>query len=60
MSFTPAGIQIHSYYALLKATADALETNGSIGSRKPQPVNGELVWGAESSQFADSSASNSP
>ncbi|WP_344981043.1 SMI1/KNR4 family protein [Streptosporangium fragile] len=44
MNFTPAGIRIRSYYALLKATADALETGDSIGYMKPKPVDGELEW----------------
>jgi cell wall assembly regulator SMI1 len=44
MHFTPVGIRIRSYYALLKATADALEASGSIGYMKPKPVDGELEW----------------
>lgn len=46
MSFTPGGVRIRSYYALLKATADALEDGGSIGYWKPQAVAGELRWKA--------------
>jgi hypothetical protein len=44
MSFRPGGVRIHSYYALLKATADALENGGSIGFWKPEVVAGELDW----------------
>ncbi|TMR99786.1 SMI1/KNR4 family protein [Nonomuraea basaltis] len=44
MSFTPGGIRIRSYYALLKATADALETGRSIGYWKPKVVAGEVDW----------------
>ncbi|MEU1388424.1 MULTISPECIES: SMI1/KNR4 family protein [unclassified Nonomuraea] len=42
MSFTPGGIRIRSYHALLKATADALETGGTVGYWKPEAVIGEL------------------
>ncbi|MBT2227285.1 SMI1/KNR4 family protein [Nonomuraea sp. NEAU-A123] len=44
MSFTPGGAHIRSYYALLKATADAMENGGSIGYWKPRTVAGELDW----------------
>ncbi|MFI6450875.1 SMI1/KNR4 family protein [Streptosporangium amethystogenes] len=44
MSFTPGGIRIRSYYGLLKATADALETGGSVGHWKPRVTGGELDW----------------
>ncbi|MGW4476475.1 SMI1/KNR4 family protein [Nonomuraea sp. NPDC004354] len=44
MTFTPGGRPIRSYYALLKATADAMEGNGSIGYWKPKAVAGELDW----------------
>ncbi|MEU0565127.1 SMI1/KNR4 family protein [Nonomuraea sp. NPDC005983] len=44
MSFTPGGGRIRSYYALLKATADAMENGGSVGYWKPQAVAGELDW----------------
>ncbi|GAA0854734.1 SMI1/KNR4 family protein [Streptosporangium amethystogenes subsp. fukuiense] len=44
MSFTPGGIRIRSYYGLLKATADALETGGSVGYWKPKVTGGELAW----------------
>ncbi len=44
MSFTPGGRRIRSYYALLKATADAMENDGSIGYWKPAVVAGELDW----------------
>lgn len=40
----PGGIRIRSYYALLKATADAMETGGSIGYWQPGVLNGELDW----------------
>ncbi|MEV4164441.1 SMI1/KNR4 family protein [Nonomuraea dietziae] len=46
MSFTPGGVRIRSYYALLKATADAMEDGGSIGYWKPEAVAGELRWKA--------------
>lgn len=44
MSFTPGGVQVRSYYALLKATADALENGGYIGYWKPRTVADELDW----------------
>ena len=44
MSFTPGAIRIGSYYELLKATANALETGGSIGYWKAEAVDGELEW----------------
>ncbi|MGJ6961526.1 SMI1/KNR4 family protein [Streptosporangium sp. G11] len=44
MSFTPGGTPISSYYGLLKATAHALETGGSIGYWKPVVADGELDW----------------
>ncbi|MGN9846225.1 SMI1/KNR4 family protein [Nonomuraea sp. H19] len=44
MSFTPGGARIRSYYALLKATADAMENGGSVGYWKPKAVAGELDW----------------
>lgn len=44
MSFTPGEIRLRSYYALLKATADAMENGGSIGYWKPEAVSGELEW----------------
>ncbi|AWS41912.1 SMI1/KNR4 family protein [Streptosporangium sp. 'caverna'] len=44
MSFTPGEIRIGSYYELLKATANALETGGFIGYWKPGAVDGELEW----------------
>jgi hypothetical protein len=44
MSFTPGGARIRSYHALLKATADALETGGSLGYWKPTVVAGRLDW----------------
>ncbi|MEV3985689.1 SMI1/KNR4 family protein [Nonomuraea sp. NPDC049758] len=44
MSFTPGGIRIRSYHALLKATADALETGGTVGSWKPEATAGQLEW----------------
>lgn len=44
MSFTPGGVRIRSYLALLKATADAMENGGSIGYWRPRAVDGELDW----------------
>ncbi|MEV0381101.1 SMI1/KNR4 family protein [Nonomuraea sp. NPDC050643] len=44
MSFTPGGIRIRSYHALLKATADALENDGTIGHWKPTAAGGAVVW----------------
>jgi cell wall assembly regulator SMI1 len=44
MSFTPGGVPIRSYYALLKLTAGAMENGGSIGHWKPLAVGGELEW----------------
>ncbi|MFC7643618.1 SMI1/KNR4 family protein [Streptosporangium lutulentum] len=44
LGFTPGEIRIGSYYALLKATANALETGGSVGYWKPEAVDGELEW----------------
>lgn len=44
MSFRPGGVRIRSYYALLKAIADAMENGDSIGYWKPEAVAGELNW----------------
>ncbi|WP_440081791.1 SMI1/KNR4 family protein [Streptosporangium sp. LJ11] len=44
MSFAPGGTWIASYYVLLRATANALETGGSIGFWKPVVTGGELDW----------------
>ncbi|WP_433515481.1 SMI1/KNR4 family protein [Nonomuraea sp. CA-143628] len=44
MDFTPGGVRIRSFYALLKTTADAMEKGGSIGYWKPKVVDGELDW----------------
>lgn len=44
MSFTPGETRISSYYGLLRMTADALETGGSIGYWKPVVTDGELDW----------------
>jgi cell wall assembly regulator SMI1 len=44
MGFTPGGMPIRSYYALLKTTADAFESGGSIGYWQPKVVDGELDW----------------
>ncbi|MFG1962956.1 SMI1/KNR4 family protein [Nonomuraea sp. NPDC049028] len=44
MGFTPGGVRIRSFYALLKTTADAMEKGGSIGYWKPKVVDGELDW----------------
>ncbi|MEU4699774.1 SMI1/KNR4 family protein [Nonomuraea dietziae] len=45
-SFTPGGVRIRSYYALMKATADAMEDGGTIGYWKPEAVAGALRWKA--------------
>ncbi|WP_433255175.1 SMI1/KNR4 family protein [Streptosporangium sp. CA-135522] len=44
MGFTPGQVSIRSHYALLKATADALETGGTVGYWKPLVTEGELDW----------------
>ncbi|WP_436757082.1 SMI1/KNR4 family protein [Streptosporangium sp. V21-05] len=44
MNFLPGGVPIGSYYRLLRATAHALETGGSIGHWKPVVTGGELGW----------------
>ncbi|MEV7011111.1 SMI1/KNR4 family protein [Streptosporangium sp. NPDC051022] len=44
MGFTPGGIRIRSYYALLKATADALETDGTVGAWRPVLMGRALGW----------------
>ncbi|MFF5204802.1 SMI1/KNR4 family protein [Streptosporangium sp. NPDC000396] len=44
MNFEFGEAPIRSYYALLKGTADALETGGLVGHWKPQVVEGELDW----------------
>ena len=44
MSFRPGGVRIRSYHALLKTTADALESGGSIGWWKPVVDGGTLGW----------------
>ncbi|GGP78212.1 hypothetical protein GCM10010140_02980 [Streptosporangium pseudovulgare] len=44
LDFEPGGVPVRSYYALLKAMADALETGGTIGYWKPLAVDGELRW----------------
>ncbi|MFG2071178.1 SMI1/KNR4 family protein [Nonomuraea maritima] len=44
MHSEPGGIRIRSYYALLKATADAMEHGGSVGYWQPGVLNGELDW----------------
>ncbi|MFF3439719.1 SMI1/KNR4 family protein [Streptosporangium sp. NPDC002721] len=44
MSFAAGGTRIGSYYRLLRATADAMETGGSVGRWKPEVVDGELDW----------------
>ncbi|MFC3981381.1 SMI1/KNR4 family protein [Streptosporangium jomthongense] len=57
IGFTPGGVRLRSYYALLKATADALETGGRIGYWRPRAAGGALDWeivdaGAEA-EYAD-------
>jgi hypothetical protein len=44
MSFTPGGLRLRSYYALLKATADAMEKGDSIGYWRLKAVAGEVEW----------------
>ncbi|MET9068732.1 SMI1/KNR4 family protein [Streptosporangium sandarakinum] len=44
LGFEPGGVPVRSYYALLKATADALETGGTVGYWEPLAVGGELHW----------------
>ncbi|MGC5015424.1 SMI1/KNR4 family protein [Streptosporangium sp. DT93] len=54
MDFTVGGTRIRSYHALLKATADALETGGSVGYMRPVVVGGKLEWEVdELSPFAN-------
>ncbi|MEU7747096.1 SMI1/KNR4 family protein [Nonomuraea sp. NPDC049158] len=42
MNFTPRGVRIRSFYALLKTTADTMEKGGSIGYWKPKVADGRL------------------
>lgn len=42
--FRPGGVRIRSCYALLKRTADVLESGGTIGYWEPEVVDGELGW----------------
>ncbi|MFF0306061.1 SMI1/KNR4 family protein [Streptosporangium sp. NPDC004379] len=44
LDFEPAGVPVRSYHALLKATADALETGGTVGYWEPAVADGELHW----------------
>ncbi|MER7502138.1 SMI1/KNR4 family protein [Nonomuraea pusilla] len=44
MGFEVGGVPLRSYYALLRATADALENGGAIGYWKPEAVAGVLEW----------------
>ncbi|WP_143078522.1 SMI1/KNR4 family protein [Nonomuraea pusilla] len=44
MSFDVGGMPLRSYYALLKATADAMENGGTVGYWKPEAVAGVLEW----------------
>ncbi|MEU4403453.1 SMI1/KNR4 family protein [Streptosporangium sp. NPDC023963] len=44
MNFEPGGVPIRSYHGLLRATAHALETGGSVGFWKPVVTGGELGW----------------
>ncbi|MBB4941264.1 cell wall assembly regulator SMI1 [Streptosporangium album] len=44
MSFTPGGVPVRSHYALLKATADAMETGGSVGYWRPVVTEGAFDW----------------
>ncbi|GAB2484562.1 SMI1/KNR4 family protein [Streptosporangium sandarakinum] len=49
LGFEPGGVPVRSYYALLKATADALETGGTVGYWKPLAADGELRWDVQDS-----------
>ncbi|MEU9836849.1 SMI1/KNR4 family protein [Streptosporangium sp. NPDC048047] len=44
LDFEPVGVPVRSYHALLKATADALETGGTVGYWEPAVADGELHW----------------
>ncbi|WP_326821257.1 SMI1/KNR4 family protein [Streptosporangium sp. NBC_01756] len=44
LSFTPGGVPIRSHYALLKATADAMETGGSVSYWRPAMIEGGFDW----------------
>lgn len=44
LSFTPGGVPIRSHYALLKATAAAMETGGSVGYWRPAMIEGGFDW----------------
>ncbi|WP_235994568.1 SMI1/KNR4 family protein [Nonomuraea montanisoli] len=54
LDFTPGGVRIRSYHALLKAVADALEKGRAIGYWKPEVVGGELEWTVLPSRKGDS------
>ncbi|GGL04172.1 SMI1/KNR4 family protein [Planomonospora parontospora] len=43
-SFTPGGVRVRSYHALLRMTADALENGGSVGHWEPVVRGGALEW----------------
>jgi hypothetical protein len=43
-SFTPGGIRVRSYHALLRMTAEALENGGSVGRWEPVVSGGALDW----------------
>ncbi|MFG1947818.1 SMI1/KNR4 family protein [Nonomuraea sp. NPDC048826] len=44
LDFRPADVEIRSHHALLRATADALETGGAVGYFRPRAVDGRLTW----------------
>ncbi|GGK46519.1 hypothetical protein Ppa06_02820 [Planomonospora parontospora subsp. parontospora] len=47
MDFAPGGVPIRSHHALLRMTADALESGGSIGYWRPVASGGTLDWRIE-------------
>ncbi|GAA3165148.1 hypothetical protein GCM10010466_65010 [Planomonospora alba] len=47
VSFTPGGVRIRSYHALLRTVADALEGGGSVGRWRPVARDGALGWEIE-------------
>ncbi|MBG0816249.1 SMI1/KNR4 family protein [Planomonospora sp. ID82291] len=47
LGFTPGDVPIRSHHALLRMTADALESGGSIGYWRPVVDGGELSWEVE-------------
>ncbi|WP_449065183.1 SMI1/KNR4 family protein [Planomonospora algeriensis] len=47
LGFAPGDVPIRSHHALLRMTADALESGGPIGYWRPVVVEGELSWEVE-------------